>query len=195
MALAPQLISPDDLLIMPDSKSYELKAGQLLERHMGAISSWVGGELLGRLRSHCREHQLGLVWPADAGYQCFSHDPSQVRKPDVSFIKGGRLPGNLIPEGWIKITPDLAIEVVSPNDLATELEDKLDDYRTARIPLIWVIYPERRTAWIYRADGSTEHLRESDELSGEQVLPGFRCRLSEIFPPREQPISLIQPLA
>jgi Uma2 family endonuclease len=169
---------------MPDGKSYELVNGKLLERHMGAASSWVGGELYGRLRSHCREHALGLVWPADNGYQCFPNSRGQVRKPDVSFLRNGRSPGDIMSEGWIKIRPDLAVEVISPNDLAAELEDKLDDYRSAEIPLIWIIYPHRRTASVYRIDGTSTHLRESDELSGEQIIPGFRCRLAEIFPPQ-----------
>ena len=52
------------------------------------------------------------------GYQCFPHDPGLVRKPDVSFVRYGRFPGGVLPEGWAKIPPDLAVEVVSPNDTA-----------------------------------------------------------------------------
>jgi Uma2 family endonuclease len=131
--------------------------------------------------------QFPVGWVESYTPACVPHNPSQVRRPDVSFIRNGRLPGNVMPQGWIKIPPDLAVEVISPNDLVRELEDKLDDYRSVKIPLIWVIHPERRTAWIYRADGSYSHLHENDELSGEDVIPGFRCSLSEIFPPQDQP--------
>ncbi len=65
--------TPEDLLAMPDGKSYELVDGHLVERHMGAESSEIGGNLFFRLRLFCREHELGIVWPADNGYQCFPH--------------------------------------------------------------------------------------------------------------------------
>jgi Uma2 family endonuclease len=186
-AVAFEIITPEDLLAMPDSKSYELVGGQLLERHMGVMSSLVGTKLVIRLGSHCEQHALGQVWGSDNGYQCFPHDRALVRRADVSFIRNGRLPANYLSQGWCKIPPDLAVEVVSPNDLASELEEKLQDYRIARIPLIWVIYPESRTAMVFRADGPPSHLEVTDELSGEGVIPGFRCRLSEIFPPRDEP--------
>jgi len=89
--------------------------------------------------------------------------------------------------GWGKIPPDLAVEVVSPNDSAGELEEKLDDYQKAGVPLVWVVNLKSRTVMIYRADGSVSRLRESDELAGENVIPGFRCPVRDIFPPRGLP--------
>jgi Uma2 family endonuclease len=177
--------TPEDLLAMPDSKRYELVGGRLVERKMGAESSLVGGKLYSRLDPFCEGHDLGFVWPADNGYQCFRHAPGLVRRPDVSFVKKGRLPEDVPPDGWIKIPPDLAVEVVSPDDSAEELEEKLDDYQKARVPLVWVIYPKRRKARILRLDGTDAVLGEDDELSGEDVIPGFRCPLREILPKRQ----------
>ena len=94
-----------------------------------------------------------------------------VRRPDVSFVKRGRLPGDVSPDGWIKIPPDLAVEVVSPNDVVEELEAKLEDYQKAGIPLVWVIYPKRRKARVFRLDGTEVVLSEDDELSGEDIIP------------------------
>jgi Uma2 family endonuclease len=94
------------------------------------------------------------------------------------------LPGDVPPKGWIRIPPDLAVEVVSPNDTAGELEEKLDDYRKAGVPLVWVIYPEQRKARVFRPDGSAVEVMEDDELSGEDIIPGFRCPLLAILPPR-----------
>jgi Uma2 family endonuclease len=184
MSTAVARYTPEDLLAMPDGKSFELVGGQLVERKMGAESSLVGGNLHLRLALFCREHNQGDVWPADNGYQCFPHDPGLVRKPDVSFVRRGRLPGDIAPDGWVRIPPDLAVEVVSPNDLAGELEEKLDDYRKAGVPLVWVIYPEQRKARIFHLDGPAVELMEDDELSGEDVIPGFRCPLREILPRR-----------
>jgi Uma2 family endonuclease len=177
--------TPEDLLTMPDGKSYELVGGRLVERKTGYESSWVGSRLLIRLGHFCEGHDLGDVLRSATGYQCFPHDPGLVRKPDVSFIRFGRLPGDVLPKGWIKIPPDLAVEVVSPNETAEEVEEKLADYRKVRVPSVWVIYPEARTARVHRADGSASDLLEDDELSGEEIIPGFRCPLRDILPRRQ----------
>lgn len=178
-----RLYTPEDLLSLPDSKSYELVDGRLMERHMGAESSSVGGRLFLRIGMFNEEHRRGTVFPADNGYQCFAHSRKLVRRPDVSFVKEERLPGDRLPTGWIRIAPDLAVEVISPKDRAEELQAKLEDYRKARVPLVWVIYPQARVAMVYRPDGPPTELSEHDELTGEDVLPGFRCPLREILPP------------
>ena len=95
-------------------------------------------------------------------------------------------------KSWIKIPPDLVVEVVSPNDTVYELEEKLADYQKVEVALIWVVYPNSRTVLVYRADGSTSFLREDEELSGEDIIPGFRCSVREIFPPNE-PSAEVQP--
>ena len=174
--------TPEDLLAMPDGKNYELVRGRLVERNMGAESSEVGGNLYFHLRLFCSEHGLGIVWPADNGYQCFPHAPGMVRRPDVSFIRHGRLPGNASPDGWVNISPDLAVEVVSPGDSAEKLEEKLDDYRQARVPLVGVIYPKLRKAKILRHGAPPSELEEGDVLSGEDVIPGFQCPLRDVLP-------------
>jgi Uma2 family endonuclease len=185
--------TPEDLLAMPDSKSYELVDGQLVERNAGFAASWVGGRLLTHLGSYCEKHGLGWAFPADNGFQCFPYDPDRVRKPDVSYVRYGRLPGEVLPVGWIEIPPDLAVEVVSPEDLLEELDAKLEDYRKAGVPLIWVIHPRSRTVMVHRCNGSVSLLRESDELSGEDVIPGFRCPVRELFPRREPVPETVEP--
>jgi Uma2 family endonuclease len=181
------------LLAMPDGKSYELVDGQLVERHMGAKSSWVGGRLHSHLDRFCEEHGLGWALPSDNGFQCFPHEPRLVRRPDVSFVRYGRLPGEVLPEVWIKIPPDLAVEVVSPKDRIEKLDEKLEDYRKVGVPLIWVIHPKSREIMVHRIDGSVARLRESDELSGEDVIPGFRCPVRELFPRREPVPETLEP--
>jgi Uma2 family endonuclease len=178
--------TPEDLLAMPDGENYELVDGQLVERKMGAESSWIGGNLYFALRSHCKDPGVGWVWPADNGYQCFPHAPRLVRRPDVSFIRAGRLPGGQLPKGYVRIPPDLAVEVVSPKDLAYEIEERVDDYLRAGVPLIWVIYPNLETVFIRRSNGTLTQLRQNDELTGEDVIPGFCCRVGSLFPPIAQ---------
>jgi len=179
--------TPDDLLALPDAVNYELVDGRLVERGMGTTSSWIGGELHGRLREYCGQQRLGWTFPADASYQCFPDEPARVRKPDVSFIRFGRLPGEQLPEGHTRIAPDFAVEVVSPNDLALELDRKVKEYLAAGVRLVWVIFPDTRSARIHRANGSVAEVRENDELGGEDVIPGFRCTVRDLLPPASLP--------
>jgi Uma2 family endonuclease len=176
-----QEYTPEDLLTMPDAVSYELVDGELVERDMGWKSSWVGGRVFKLLTDHCDAHGLGWAAPADASYQCFPDAPNKVRKPDASFISLERMPSDKKPDGHCRIAPDLAAEVISPNELYEKVEEKVEEYLTAGVRLVWVVNPPKRTVRVHRADGTITNLRETDELSGEDVVPGFRCRVSELF--------------
>lgn len=177
----PERYTPEDLLSMPDGDHFELVDGQLVETDMGAEASWIAGELYALLRAFNLEARLGWVLPGDIGYLCFPEEPARVRKPDASFIRFGRLRGEQIPKGHIPIAPDLAVEVVSPNDLYYEVQRKVGEYRRAGVREVWVVNPETRTVEVFRADGSVAWLHEEDELSSEAVLPGFRCGVAELF--------------
>ncbi len=178
-------LTPDEFLRMPENKSYELIDGHPVEKHMGGESSFVGVRISHCLTQHLGSQASGWVLGADAGYRCFPTHPRLVRKPDVSFIRAGRLPDERLPKGDILIPPDLAVEVVSPNDLYNEVDVKVSEYLTVGVPLVWVVNPEARTACVFRPDGSARRLREDEEIDGSDVLPGFRCRLAEFFPPPE----------
>jgi len=184
--VAEKTYTPEDLLSMSDEKNYELVDGHLVERNMSVLSSWVGGRLHRFLDTFVEEHDLGWAWPADLGYVCFPNAPKKVRKADVSFIRKERLPEGLTSEGYECLPPDLAVEVISPNETYYEVEAKVIEYLAAGVSLIWIIDPESRTVRIHRADGSASWLREPDELSGEDVVPGFPCPVSAIFPRKRQ---------
>ncbi len=150
---------------------------------MSAVSSWVGGKLHRLLGDFCDVYRLGWVFPADIGYQCCRGKDGIVRRPDVSFIRLGRLPNENLPEGYIGIPPDLAAEVVSQNDLAYDLDRKVTWYLRAGVLLVWVINPDLRMIRVHRLNGSVSALAEADTLSGEEVVPGFRCSVGNLFPP------------
>ena len=176
-------LTPGDLLALPDGKGFELVDGNLQELHVGALSGWIGGTLYLVLRSFCDLHKLGWTFPCETGFQCFPDNPNTVRKPDVSFVRFGRLPSEQVPVGWIRVAPDLVAEVVSPNDLVSELEAKVFEYQQAGVRLIWIINPDTRTVRIHRIDGSIGGLRERDMLDGEDVVPGFRYAVRDLFAP------------
>jgi Uma2 family endonuclease len=168
---------------VPDG--YELVDGRLVERAMGTESAWVGSEVNRRLGDHCTARKLGWVLGSDAGYRCFPKRPRLLRKPDVSFVRRGRFPGDRPPCGDSRIAPDLAVEVISPNDLAEAVQETVADYLTAGVRLVWVIYPTSRFAVAYRPGGAAAWLAETDFLDGGDVVPEFRCRLGDVLLPPE----------
>lgn len=175
-------VTPEELLALEDSVAYELVDGQLVERNLGAYSSWVGARVAYLIGNHVHAEDLGrCVMDGRAGYQCYEWAPLQVRRPDVSYVATGRLAGDIPPDGHIQIAPDLAVEVVSPNDNGNEVQEKVVEYLRAGVRLIWVIYPKTRSAQAFRAGGSGKQLTEEDLLCGEEVLPGFEVMVSELF--------------
>jgi len=177
------VVTPDELLTVPDGKHYELVDGVPVERTMSLLASQVASNLNYFMVGHCKPNGLGWVLESSCGYQCFAWKPSLVRRPDVSFIERGRLPAESHwSEGYVTIPPDLAVEVTTPNDEVYKLEEKVEEYLRAGVRLIWVIHPEVRVIEVIRGDGSGYRLRAGDELSGEDVVPGFCCPVASLFP-------------
>lgn len=177
--LAP--VTPADLLRMPEGVQFELVGGQLVERNMSHESSWIAGELLRRLANHCEATNAGFAFPADASYQCFPDDPGKVRRPDVSFMRMELVQRHGMPPGHSRVAPDLAVEVVSPNDLAEAVSEKVVEYISAGVRLVWVIDPVTRQVFVHHPDSRGVILSADDELHGENVVPGFRCRVGDLF--------------
>ena len=123
---------------------------------------------------------MGWVLGLDAAYQCFPDDLKKVRKTDVSFISLPRIPADQTSLGFIPIAPDLAVEVVSLNDLAAEINQKVNQYLAAGVPMVWVVYPTSGQVVVFRQSG-VKVLSSQDELTGEEVVPGFKLQLTELF--------------
>lgn len=175
--------TPEDLLAMADGDAYELVDGQLKGKNMGIKSSWVSTQLGHRVQSFIDSQPMGWL-VSEASYQCFSDAPTKVRRPDVSFIRFGRLQDDELPEGHCPIAPDLAVEVTSPRDTHHEVAEKVEEYLSAGVALVWIVNPNTRTVLVYRKGQDTvSFLHEQDELLGEDVLPGFRCLVRDVFPP------------
>ncbi len=172
-------MTPEELLKLPDGERYELVDGELVECGMSGKSVWLATWLSAQLVGFAIPRRLGYVL-TEASIQCFA-DPGKVRRPDVAFFANGRMGDAEYEAGHIRIAPDLAVEVVSPNDLAYEVALKSEEYLAAGVRLVWIIHPETQTVDVLRADGSALHLRGSQQLSGEDVLPGFEYPLPELF--------------
>jgi Uma2 family endonuclease len=174
-------------LRMPNNSAMELVDGQIVEKHVSMESSDVELEIGSRFREFLRGKRIGRAFPASLGYQCFQslpHDPDRVRKPDCTVVRAERLATLDNPDpGYMPIIPDLAVEVVSPNDTAREIAVKLREYRAAGFPLVWVVEPDQRIVTVYPNPGKPYTLSEDDEIRAESALPGFVCKVSDLFPP------------
>jgi Uma2 family endonuclease len=176
-------ITPEDFLLLPgQGKGFELVDGELKELNVSTLSSYVGGEMYGHLRDHVRPGRLGWLFNEGASYRCFPRHPGKVRRADVSFHTLDRLtPEQVAAEGHMSVVPDLVVEVISPNDLAYEVNEKRIEWQRAGAKLVWVIDPVQQTIHVYRADGSVSVLNRNDTLTGEPILPEFRVPLADLF--------------
>jgi Uma2 family endonuclease len=181
MSTVAKPITPEELLSTPNENDAELVDGELVRQNRGWNSSWVGGRLHFFLCCFCEQNPIGKVVPADGSYQCFPDAPEKVRKPDASFIRRDRLPKPEDREGHCRVAPDIAAEVISPHDLYSDVEVKVDEYLSANVQLVWVVNPRTKSVRVHRADGSVSDLTEQDTLNGESVMPGFECLVANLF--------------
>lgn len=105
--------------------------------------------------------------------------PDSVRGPDISYWSKERL--KEVPVGYIEIAPDMLVEVLSPSNTSKQIRVKIKEYFAKGVRLVWVIAPEDRTLTIYRTLDEGRVLHETATVTGEDVLPGFSCRVSDLL--------------
>jgi len=175
-------ITADELLTMPDDgRRYELYRGELREvAPAGFEASHVAVRIGGRIDAYADAHDLGEVTGADGGY-LFEIAPDTVRAPDVAFTRESRLPPRGARTGYPAVVPDLVVEVVSPNDTRREVGDKVSFYLAEGVPLVWTVWPRPREVVAHRPGEGPQTFREGDVLTAEDVLPGFRLPVEDVF--------------
>lgn len=164
-----------------DREGCEFVNGEWLEKTMSTKSDRVGVRLIHALEAFVEDRNLGLVFGSETGYQIFGDEPKRLRKSDVSFVRSGVLPDDTAPDGNLTVVPDLAVEVVSPNEEAVALNQKIIEYLQAGVKLVWVIYPRTRFVEIFRPDGSANWVGAGGKLSGENVVQGFEITFESLF--------------
>jgi Uma2 family endonuclease len=130
------------------------------------------------LGNYVEAKKLGWVTCNDTGV-ILGRDPDTLRGPDVAFWSMTRQPRE--PEGYFEVPPDIAVEVLSPDDRRKEVRDKIKDYLSHGVKLVWLVDPETRTVTVYRESFRGTELDETDTLDGGDVLPGFSCQVSDLF--------------
>jgi Uma2 family endonuclease len=140
----------------------------------------VSCNVLRLLSTYVRERGLGCCFADSTGF-ALPGLPNTVRAPDASFVRTERLPHDGVGGGWVQSAPDLAVEVLSPTETASEISEKLADYRAAGTALVWVVDPVKRTVGNFAQTAPALWLTESDTLDGGAVVPGFRCAVIDLF--------------
>jgi Uma2 family endonuclease len=169
-----------DLIATPaDGHKYELVDGEIRRLSpAGFRHGAVAVELSGLLRAFVKPRKLGHLGDSSIGFQMPN---GNVRSPDVSFVATGRFENDDPPVGYSPVLPDLAVEILSPSDGAQEILDKVGEYLDAGVRIVWVVDPQQRRVNCYRSLTDVHTLSAADDLDGEDVLPGFRCRLADLF--------------
>jgi Uma2 family endonuclease len=158
-------------------KDYEVVDGIMEEKMAGGKHGRTIMRLGARLQMHVEARNLGDIYSPDTTFQIGQNE----RLPDLAFVSVERIPEEGVPEGKWEIAPDLAIEVISPNDPWEKVNSKVAAYFAAGVREVWLVSLGQRTISIYNSPTQIRILKEDDELTSEELLPGFSCRLSEIF--------------
>jgi Uma2 family endonuclease len=181
MSTATELLTADDLLTKQDGYRYELVKGELIrEPPAGNIHGRQAMRLGWRMARHAEANDLGVVFAAETGFR-LAADPDTVRAPDVAFVTKTRAEEVGKFEGFWPGAPDLAVEVISPGDSYNEVQQKVEEYLNAGASAVWVVDPRQRTITVYRSFTEMTILTENDTLEGGDIIPGFSCRVAEVF--------------
>ena len=174
-----KLLTAEEFFYHPLSASCELVRGRIVSVSPSSYEHGIVTLKLGRLIGNfVAEHHLGDVLGAETGFT-IHEDPDTVRAPDIAFVAGARRPADS--QGFVHLAPDLAVEVASPHDQADEIQAKVEEFLTAGTKMVWVVYPKTRSVAVYRSLRDVKILRGDEALSGEDVLAGFECKVSEVF--------------
>jgi Uma2 family endonuclease len=182
MATTPQLMTAEELLRLPDDGfRYELIRGE--PRKMAPAGHQHGRIAINvttPLDQHVRAHTLGTVYAAETGFKLASN-PDVVRAPDVAFIRRERVEEVGDVEGYWPGAPDLAIEVISPSDTYTDVQEKIFDWLEAGARLVIAVNPRTRAVTVYRSLKDIVVLTENDLLDGGDVVPGWTVPVRDLF--------------
>lgn len=183
MVLTEQLVTADDVweMAQDNDKHFELIEGIIF--HMaptGFLHGATTSNLTVFLGIHINKHKLGTMTAAETGYRL---GDNTVIAPDIAFIRADRVPKDPV-EGYLSLAPDLAVEVMSPSNNASEMSRKIDLLMQHGTQVIWIVHPTTKTIDVYSADDNSvkvSFLKQDDILSGGTVLPEFTLKLTDLF--------------
>ena len=183
MVVQTQLMTADQLLALPDDgHRYELVRGELRKMppagfEHGELSLDIGASL----STYVKAHNLGKACGAETGFLIGS-DPDHVLAPDAAFVRRERVAAAGRVTGYWPGPPDLAVEVISPNDRYTEVAEKVADWLAAGVQLLILVDPRRRSVTRHAPGQPPVTLTEQDTLDASPAVPGWQLPIRNLFP-------------
>jgi Uma2 family endonuclease len=176
-----QITTAEELLHAPDLGRCELVRGDLI---MMSPAGFEHGRVISRINyrlgQFVEKNGLGVVTGAETGFH-IAKTPDTVRAPDVGFVRRERIPSATTVSGFFDGPPDLAVEVLSPDDRPRAVAAKVEDWLTAGCLAVWLVDPVKQTVTIHQRGAAVCVFSDTEELDGGDVLPGFRVSISEVF--------------
>jgi Uma2 family endonuclease len=160
---------------------FEVIDDQVVEKAMGVAEGWIATRLVELLGPFVTANRLG--WTLGEVLFRTKRSPNKKRRPDVAFVSRERWPlDQELPRDYFDFAPDLAIEVVSPTDLATDLQAKIEEYFEAGASQVWMIYRTTARIEVRDSTGTARIFRRGDILDGGSVIPGFQLAVADLLP-------------
>jgi len=176
-------LTVEEFLALPDTEpGSEYIDGEVVQKAMPNVAHMIIQQLLALVVGlYVQRNRLGITGPEG---RCVFGPPGAERGclPDFLFVASAYLAG-IDPRGPIRRAPDLAVEILSPDDRMSEVMKKLRFYLDYGVRLVWLIDPDRRTVTVMSPPDTTRILTDEDTLDGGDVLPGFACAVADILPP------------
>jgi Uma2 family endonuclease len=180
--VAQKLLTAEEFFLLPEPPGglqQELVRGEVLNMPPPGTLHGVTQMKTGRRLGNFIDAGPGGTLASESGFVT-ERAPDSVRGPDLSYWTKERL--REIPVGYAVISPDMIVEVLSPSNTTKKILEKLREYFVKGVRLVWVISPEDRTLTIYRQADEGRLLHETAVVTGEEVLPGFECKVSDLLP-------------
>ena len=176
-----QALTDEQFMALPeDDNLYEYVNGELIVvANSGVEHGYLALTLGYFLTGFVRSHRLGVTCYSSTA---FKMKTGNKRSPDLAFIAKERLQGlKRLPKGFFEGAPDLAVEIISPNNTFAEIHNKLVEYFENGTRLVWVILPDEECVLVYHQPKPSKLLQVEDNLDGEAVITGFQLPLMELF--------------
>ena len=176
-----RITTAEELFSMPDDGyRYELVRGELRKMaptggEHGGIEAYITGSLV----LYALRTKIGKVFTGEPGF-FLERDPDSVRAPDVAFVRRARVEAIGRQTGYWPEAPDMAVEIISPNDRYTEVNEKVADWLAAGTRMVVVVNPRNQTVNVHASDDAIM-LKLGDILDGGDVVPGWQMPLTDIF--------------
>ena len=175
-----KLMSGEELFHRPDLEPCELVNGRVVPlMPTGHVHGFVESKLTRQLVAWVEGNGLGSVLSGEVGIY-IRRNPDTVRAADILFISNDRF-ARQGASGYLDVAPELVIEVLSPDDRWTDVIEKIEDYFSAGVDRVWILDSKARKIFAYRSPTEAEQFGEGQVLTDDEILPGFRLVVSDLF--------------